>query len=99
MEEVEEDGHDDTNRTRSHGSRLDEVPSDLLPHGCSLRKFSPPGKNPFWLGQLPRGLVGDNGKKSLSKGWGGFRTSAETEDEACTEVMEWLWRSCGQRTP
>ena len=57
------------------------------------------GKNPIWLGQLPRGLVGDNGKKSLSKGWGGLRTSAETEDEACTEVMEWLWRSCGQRPP
>ena len=61
--------------------------SDSMPDGCTLRRYDPEDKAPFWLGRLPDGRCDDNGTKSRTRA---FREGLKSESDARSEIELWL---------
>ena len=61
--------------------------SDSVPTGCKFRKYTPPGKSPFWLGILPEGREDASGRKSRMRS---YRPGLRSEDAAAAQVELWL---------
>ena len=70
-------------RLSSHTHEL----SHLVPHGCSLRRYEPIGKAPYWHGRLPRGMVDRVGRYNHILRWGFY--TGRTEDETIDIMVVW----------
>ena len=78
-------------RPRQH---CDRNHSHLAPPGCSLRRYAPPGKSPFWLGVLRLGFTDDDGHRTMSRVFDDIRFG-RTEQDAKGSVLMWLNRFAG----
>ena len=62
--------------------------SYLMPAGCTLRKYIPLERGPYWHGKLPKGRTDAFGRKGKCLTWG--FVAGRSEADAINIIEDWL---------
>ena len=73
-----------TRSTRT--THVDSYPD--IPFDCTMRKYEPDDGSYRWVGDLPSGVVDDNGRHTRTLTWGFF--AGRSEEEAVQNISDWL---------